>query len=130
MVGEASISLATLCFGTSMNGNNGYSNTDVLYIAFPGSDAVPGANGAAWAADNVSTFENSLQSLGNKLISRIGGSSTTPTTTAQPTTTSTPTCSWAGHCAGTYLQLCCFYASRLIMLQVHHVAPPTTAPMT
>jgi hypothetical protein len=117
MVGEASISLATLCFGTSMNGNNGYSNTDVLYIAFPGSEAVPGANGAAWAADNVSKFESSLQTLGNKLIARIGGSSTTPTTTAQPTTqpTTPPTCSWAGHCAGTYLQLCCFYASTLMI---------------
>lgn len=93
MVGEASISLATLCFGDSMNGNYGYSDLDVLYIAFTGPDAVPGASGAAWNADNVSKFESSLQSLGNQLVSRIGGSAT-PTTaksTAKPTTTKATT---------------------------------------
>ncbi|KAL2190119.1 Chitosanase-domain-containing protein [Thermothelomyces heterothallicus CBS 203.75] len=73
MVGEASISLATACFGTSMTGNNGHDETDVLYIAFPGDDAVPGANGANWAADSWQAFESSIEGLGNKLIQRIGG---------------------------------------------------------
>ena len=50
MVGEASIAMATACFGTSMNGNNGHDETDVLYIAFPGADAVPGSSGADWGA--------------------------------------------------------------------------------
>lgn len=71
MVGEASISLATACFGTDMNGDNGYDNNDVLYIAFPGSDAVPGADGAAWAAQSFDEFEASIEELGNRLIEQI-----------------------------------------------------------
>ncbi len=86
MVGEASISMATACFGTSMNGNNGHDETDVLYIAFPGSEALPGANGANWAATSWSAFENSIETLGNKLIQSIGGGSSS--------------CSWPGHCEG------------------------------
>ncbi|RFU29037.1 hypothetical protein B7463_g7309, partial [Scytalidium lignicola] len=116
MIGEASISIATLCFGTSVNGNNGRDQTDVLYIAFTGSDAVPGANGADWGAQNVNDFENSIAGLGNTLIQRIGGGITTSTTkststtkaatpTTKTTTTSTPAstcaaCSWTGHCIG------------------------------
>lgn len=76
MVGEASISLATACFGTSMTGNNGHDENDVLYIAFPGADAVPGANGANWGASSWQAFESSIEGLGNKLIQRIGGGST------------------------------------------------------
>eukprot|EP00980_Cylindrotheca_fusiformis_P022503 scaffold9367_cov119-Cylindrotheca_fusiformis.AAC.1 len=71
MVGEASISMATLCFGTEMNGNNGYDDTDVLYLAFTGSDAVPGADGAAWAAKDPVAFEESISSLGRSLLERI-----------------------------------------------------------
>lgn len=97
MVGEASISLATLCFGNSINGDSGHTPTDVLYIAFPGSDAVPGANGANWDASSAQQFESSIQSLGNKLIQRIGGTSTG----GDPSPA--PTCSWANHCAGKFL---------------------------
>lgn len=93
MVGEASISLATACFGKGMNGNAGHDTNDVLYIAFPGGDAVPGAKGAKWNAQNYNDFENSITALGDKLIKRIGTSGTPPTT--PPTT-----CSWPGHCAG------------------------------
>ncbi|KAI1769332.1 glycoside hydrolase family 75 protein [Hypoxylon sp. FL1150] len=71
VVGEASISLATACFGESMTGDNGHDQDDVLYIAFTGSDAVPGKN-ANWAAENYSEFESSIQDLGDKLIQRIG----------------------------------------------------------
>ncbi|KAF5006048.1 hypothetical protein FDECE_7560 [Fusarium decemcellulare] len=74
MVGEASISLATACFGKSMNGNNGHSENDVLYIAFPGADAVPGAKGAKWNAQNFKDFEASLATIGDKLVKRIGAS--------------------------------------------------------
>lgn len=101
MVGEASISLATACYGKSINGNSGHDETDVLYIAFPGSEAVPGANGAAWGASSYDAFEKSIQAKGDQLIQRLSGSGSggggSPTTTAgQPK----PTCSWIGHCPG------------------------------
>ncbi|KAM0692379.1 hypothetical protein Q7P36_008580 [Cladosporium allicinum] len=71
LVGEASIALATACYGTSVNGNSGHDENDVLYIAFPGTDAVPGKNGAKWNAQNYSAFESSIQALGNKLVARV-----------------------------------------------------------
>jgi hypothetical protein len=71
LVGEASIALATACYGTSVNGNSGHDENDVLYIAFPGTDAVPGKNGAKWNVQNYSAFESSLQTLGNKLVARL-----------------------------------------------------------
>ncbi|KAI3335184.1 chitosanase [Ustulina deusta] len=73
VIGEASISLATACFGQGITGNNGHEETDVLYIAFQGSDAVPGADGAKWDAADFDEFEASIQSLGDKLVSRLGG---------------------------------------------------------
>ncbi|KAK7403783.1 hypothetical protein QQX98_010425 [Neonectria punicea] len=88
MVGEASISLATACYGTGMNGNSGHDENDVLYIAFPGSDAVPGAKGAAWSAKTYAKFEQSITALGDKLIQRLGK------------TTGSSSCSWPGHCKG------------------------------
>ena len=122
VIGEASISMATFCFGDSVNGNSGHGETDVLYIAFTGKDAVPGAS-AAWDANSATEFESSIQSLGDKLTQRIGGgsgnapsssNSSSPATTLKTSTKSggstatksqsagapTSTCSWAGHCAG------------------------------
>ncbi|KAH6952616.1 fungal chitosanase of glycosyl hydrolase group 75-domain-containing protein [Fusarium avenaceum] len=75
MVGEAAISLATACFGKSINGNNGHDEDDVLYIAFPGSDAVPGEDGADWKAKNFKDFEASLSSVGDELVKRINDTS-------------------------------------------------------
>ncbi|KAG6018100.1 hypothetical protein E4U43_007573 [Claviceps pusilla] len=72
MVGEASIALATACFGHGVNGNAGHDKNDVLYLAFPGKDAVPGAKGAKWNAQKFDAFEASIASLGDKLIKRIG----------------------------------------------------------
>lgn len=91
-VGEASIALATACFGTSINGNNGHDGNDVLYIAFTGSSAVPGAKGANWKATNYNAFESSIQALGNTLVQRIGNSTGGGGGGG--------TCSWQGHCAG------------------------------
>ncbi|KAL7948707.1 fungal chitosanase of glycosyl hydrolase group 75 domain-containing protein [Trichoderma barbatum] len=101
VVGEASISLATACFGTGVNGNSGHDETDVLYIAFTGSSAVPGARGATWNAQNYNTFENSITALGDSLVARIGttgggdpgdgGGSNPPPS---------DDCDWEGHCAG------------------------------
>lgn len=75
-VGEASLSLATACYGKGMNGGSGsnssHNEADVLYIAFTGKDAVPGRAGAHWRADHFDAFHNSIESLGNKLVNRIG----------------------------------------------------------
>ncbi|KAM0342018.1 hypothetical protein ACHAPU_009746 [Fusarium lateritium] len=74
VVGEASISLATACFGKEVNGNSGHDETDVLYVAFTGHDAVPGGRGADWAASTYDEFNASITPLGDKLIQRIRGS--------------------------------------------------------
>ncbi|KAI1113812.1 chitosanase [Nemania sp. NC0429] len=71
VIGESSISLATACFGKSITGNNGHEETDVLYIAFTGSKAVPGANGAKWDAASFTEFEASIQGLGDSLVSSL-----------------------------------------------------------
>lgn len=71
MVGEASIALATACYGTSVNGNNGHDETDVLYIAFPGSIADTVHKKANWAAQNYNDFEASILDTGNTLIKKL-----------------------------------------------------------
>jgi len=72
VVGEASISLATACFGKQrINGNAAHDDNDVLFIAFPGEDAVPGPNGAKWDAKSFNEFEQSITDLGNKLIAKL-----------------------------------------------------------
>jgi hypothetical protein len=60
-----------------VNGNNGHDDTDVLYIAFTGDDAVPG-KAADWKANSYTDFEASITALGDKLIERLdfGGNST------------------------------------------------------
>jgi hypothetical protein len=108
MVGEALISLATACYGTGITGNNGHDEDDVLYIAFPGVDAVPGANGANWAASSYSAFESSITALGDRLVARIGGGSGGGSGGGGGSTTPPPAaCSWAGHCAGKLSISCC-----------------------
>lgn len=89
--------MATLCFGTSVNGNSGHDETDVLYIAFSGADAVPGADGADWNAGSAVDFENSLANLGDRLVQRIGGGGGEPTNPTDPTCQE---CTWIGHCLG------------------------------
>jgi hypothetical protein len=73
MIGEASISLATMCFGGKevINGDSGHDDTDVLYMPFAGPDAVPGPDGADWAATDPRVFEASLEAIGNRLVRRI-----------------------------------------------------------
>ena len=72
LTGEASISLAQMCFSEmEISGNKGYTKHDVLYVAFMGKGAVPGAGGANWKANNSKTFEKSLEGLGNKLVAKI-----------------------------------------------------------
>ncbi|KAK4447783.1 glycoside hydrolase family 75 protein [Podospora aff. communis PSN243] len=71
LVGEASISLATACYGDGMTSEHGHVDEDVLYIAFTGSSAVPGADGAKWTATNYGEFQQSIKDLGDTLISRL-----------------------------------------------------------
>ena len=71
VVGEASIALATKCFGKSVNGNSAHDETDVLYIAFPGSIADTVHKHADWATQDFDKFEESISDLGNKLIQKL-----------------------------------------------------------
>lgn len=99
MVGEASISLATACFGKdNIDDNHGHTETDVLYIAFTGGAAVPGKDGAAWTASSFQEFEDSITDFGNNLIKRIGGGGDVP----PPDNGGGDDCSWPGHCEGRF----------------------------
>ncbi|RBA18793.1 chitosanase [Fusarium proliferatum] len=72
--GEASISLAELCFpNQGLNGDNGHGEKDVLYIAFKGDEAVPGKNGADWKAASRADFSKSIRTLGDKLVAKLQG---------------------------------------------------------
>lgn len=73
LVGEASLSLGQACYGRAVNGDAAHDANDVLYIAFKGSKAVPGANGAKWNAKSFTEFESSLASLGDSLVKGIKG---------------------------------------------------------
>ncbi|KAI9652771.1 MAG: hypothetical protein M1831_006573 [Alyxoria varia] len=95
VVGEASLALGTLCYGTSVNGNSGHDQTDVLYIAFNGTDAVPGKSGANWKASSAAQFESSITALGDKLVARIGS-----TAGGGSGGGGGGSCSWPGHCTG------------------------------
>jgi hypothetical protein len=73
LVGEASISIGKLCFGNSITNNNGHDQADVLYLAFTGTDAVPGKNGANWKAKTSADFQNFPQfnTIGDRLVQRV-----------------------------------------------------------
>ena len=70
LVGESSLALGTLCYGDVVNGNNGHSRNNVMFIAFKGKKAVPGKN-ADWNAQSAEAFESSLEALGNSLVKNI-----------------------------------------------------------
>ncbi|RDA92816.1 hypothetical protein CP533_0782 [Ophiocordyceps camponoti-saundersi (nom. inval.)] len=75
MVGEASISLARACFGPSMTGNNGHEENDILYIGFPGAEAVVPPS-AAWNASSYEDFARIIEPIGDALVkSRLGKTS-------------------------------------------------------
>ncbi|PNP45152.1 hypothetical protein TGAMA5MH_03203 [Trichoderma gamsii] len=102
LVGEVSDALGRACYGSAVNGNAAHDANDVLYIAFTGASAVPGAKGAKWSASSFTDFEASLGALGDSLVARIGssGGSTPPPASSTKPSGSQPTCSWSGHCAG------------------------------
>ncbi|GFF57350.1 hypothetical protein IFM51744_09176 [Aspergillus udagawae] len=69
--GEASISLADLCFPNEhLDGDHGHDANDVLFIGFTSKDAVPGAS-AKWKAKNAKEFEDSIKSIGDKLVAGL-----------------------------------------------------------
>ncbi|KAF2263008.1 glycoside hydrolase family 75 protein [Lojkania enalia] len=75
VTGESSLSLGQMCFPDGeITGNNGHSDHDVLYIAFEGDDAVPGAT-ANWKAATREEFEASLAPVGDLLVRKLGGGS-------------------------------------------------------
>ncbi|KAL2828345.1 fungal chitosanase of glycosyl hydrolase group 75-domain-containing protein [Aspergillus pseudoustus] len=71
LVGEASLALATACFGQAVNGSSGWDGTDVLYLAFKGAGAVPGPSGARWDARSYAEFEESVEGLGYRLVGEL-----------------------------------------------------------
>ncbi|KAH8690297.1 chitosanase [Talaromyces proteolyticus] len=70
LIGEASLAVGTACFGDSVNGDSGHEDTDVLYIAFEGDDAVPGTS-ADWSASSYEDFAASIKDLGDKLVATL-----------------------------------------------------------
>ncbi|BGP43468.1 hypothetical protein JCM10449v2_007503 [Rhodotorula kratochvilovae] len=65
-MGEASVHLGRVCFGSQINGNFGHSEPDVLYIAFPGSkeETVP----KGYGSDEETMFE-----MGKGLVEKAFG---------------------------------------------------------
>lgn len=69
--GEASISLAQMCFpDDNINGDKGHGNDDVLYLGFTGKNAVPGSS-ADWKSGDRHAFEKSIMGLGDELVSKL-----------------------------------------------------------
>ncbi|KAL7342785.1 fungal chitosanase of glycosyl hydrolase group 75-domain-containing protein [Rhodotorula toruloides] len=66
-MGEVSVYLAQVCFGTGMNGDAGYDNPDVFYVAFPGgkSETVPSKEGKDL---------NEIMTIGQGLVQKAFGS--------------------------------------------------------
>ncbi|KAJ5807705.1 Fungal chitosanase [Penicillium robsamsonii] len=100
--GEASLSLGQLCFpDEDITGDSGHTEKDVLYIGFKGKSALPGDE-TNWKAKDAKTFEESIKSVGDKLVQGLGSagskgssqgrvddSSSSFTTSARTTTKST-----------------------------------------
>ncbi len=52
-------------------GDENGDDVDMLYIAFTGADAVPGANDTKWDATSAKEFEDSLAALSDKLVRSV-----------------------------------------------------------
>ncbi|EWC44182.1 hypothetical protein DRE_06927 [Drechslerella stenobrocha 248] len=100
VTGEASISLAQLCFpNEGLDGNNGHEAHDVLYLAFTGSDAVVGPRNAKWKAKTALEFQSSLKAFGDSVLNKKFGGTMSPSNPGGG-------CSWAGHCVGAKCRTC------------------------
>ncbi|KAF2650710.1 glycoside hydrolase family 75 protein [Lophiostoma macrostomum CBS 122681] len=75
--GESSLALGQLCFpDEGLTGDSGHEKHDVLYLAFPGNNAVPGAS-ANWTAGSREEFEASLAATGDALVAGLSSGSKT-----------------------------------------------------
>ncbi|KAH0565431.1 hypothetical protein GP486_001184 [Trichoglossum hirsutum] len=71
MTGEASISLAELCFPNShISGNSGHEENDVLFIGFTDPKADAGRS-YDWKAQTAEAFEECLVPIGDQLIATL-----------------------------------------------------------
>lgn len=70
VTGETSLSLAKQCFpDEELSGDSGHSDHDVLYLAFPGEEAV--AKDVNWEAETAEEFEESLAAIGDELVKKV-----------------------------------------------------------
>jgi chitosanase len=75
VTGETSLSLGQMCFpNEGITGDSGHTDHDVLFIAFPGDEAVPGAR-ANWQAGTREEFEESLAAVGDGLVAKLNSGS-------------------------------------------------------
>ncbi|KAK8117241.1 Endo-chitosanase [Apiospora kogelbergensis] len=69
LVGQLSVAMAKMCYGEhAVETQQPLDASDLLFLAFTGTQAVPGYFGADWGAETPEEFEKGLALLGNKLI--------------------------------------------------------------
>ncbi|GAA6048666.1 hypothetical protein JCM3770_002009 [Rhodotorula araucariae] len=96
-MGEASVRLGRVCFGSQINGHNGHGEPDVLYLAFPGSkdETVP----AGYGRDEDAMFQLGRALVGEVFGAEEGGGATTSSLTD---TTSVSTLPSSGTSSASY----------------------------
>lgn len=71
LVGQLSVAMAKMCYGErAVENQQRLDTSDVMFLAFTGTQAAPGYYGADWGAQTPMEFEQGLALLGNKLIKR------------------------------------------------------------
>lgn len=62
--------MGELLFGDEINRSVSHEPNDVMYIAFTGAEAAPGADGVGWAVGTKEEFVESIRGLCDELIRR------------------------------------------------------------
>ncbi|KAK7931983.1 chitosanase [Apiospora marii] len=71
LVGQLSVAMAKMCYGEqAVETQQRLDTSDLMFLAFTGTEAAPGYYGADWDAETPMEFEQGLALLGNKLIKR------------------------------------------------------------
>ncbi|KAK8131064.1 glycoside hydrolase family 75 protein [Apiospora sp. TS-2023a] len=71
LVGQLSVAMAKMCYGEhAVETQQRLDASDLMFLAFTGTQAAPGYYGADWGAKTPAEFEQGLALLGNKLIKR------------------------------------------------------------
>ncbi|KAK6850921.1 fungal chitosanase [Apiospora arundinis] len=69
LVGQFSVAMAKMCYGEhAVETQQPLDTSDLIFLAFTGTQATPGYYGADWDAETPEEFEKGLALLGNKLI--------------------------------------------------------------